>query len=160
MRYKSTTVLKRRCTLFEIVVDGNKEYHYISNNDRNTFFRWSKQLRLNNPFTVKEVNKYLNAYFTTKNKHYTVIRHIQQLEEIEMLLNEFYDWVLAHPKHLAVFRKFDGVQKAHNIWWLEKKGDVCCYATDLPACQEIYWAALRNPRTTEIIDNANNKNKK
>ena len=81
MRYKSTTVLKRRCTLFEIEVDGNKEYHYISNNDRNTFFRWSKQLRLNNPFTIKEVNKYLNAYFTTKNKHYTVIRHIQQLEE-------------------------------------------------------------------------------
>ena len=79
MRYKSTTVLKRRYTLFEIVVDGNKEYHYISNNDRNTFFRWSKQLRLNNPFNVKEVNKYLNAYFTTKNKHYTVIRHIQQL---------------------------------------------------------------------------------
>ena len=53
MRYKSTTVLKRRCTLFEIVVDGNKEYHYISNNDRNTFFRWSKQLRLNNHFTIK-----------------------------------------------------------------------------------------------------------
>ena len=124
MRYKSTTVLKRRCTLFEIVVDGNKEYHYISNNDRNTFFRWSKQLRLNNPFTIKEVNKYLNAYFTTKNKHYAVIRHIQQLEEIEMLLNEFYDWVLAHPTHLAVFRKFDGVQKAHNMWWLEKGGDV------------------------------------
>ena len=159
MRYKSTTVLKRHCTLFEIIIDGNKEYHYISNNDRNTFFNWSKQLRLNNSFTVKEANKFLNDYFGTKNKQYTFIRHIMQVEEIEMLLNEFYDWVLSNPKYLSVFRKFDGVQKAHDIWWLEKGGDVCCYAHGCPACQEIYWAALRNPRTVEIIDKFN-KNKK
>jgi hypothetical protein len=148
----STSVLKRKHTLFRITKDdGTSEYQYIPNNDRNIFFKWSKDLRVGDYYRKSNANKFINDYFNT-NVNYVKIEHILRQEEIDILYNEFLEYIQSSKKIMGKCKRSSAnpIRDVFNDWWAIRGGDMNWL--DMPFNMEVYWKTLQEPKIYEILN--------